>query len=291
MRWPDDLTGWPNAAYSRRIQGPVHRWHVQEAGSGETILLLHGAGGATHTWRGVFEMLAKHHHVVAVDLPGHGFTQVGSRSRSGLHAMAQDLHDLMVQEGWTPSITVGHSAGGAIALQMALNGHTRQVITLNAALSSFKGIAGVLFPAIARILATAPFAPQVLSRMTGTETQVQALIRNTGSTLNTSGIALYTKLVADPDHVAGTLRMMAQWDLERLRDQLCEITVPVLLLTSENDKTVPPDISQDAARRIPDAAHASLGQLGHLAHEEAPGDVAAWINHQISGQNADNSAP
>ncbi len=77
------------------------------------------AGGATQSWRGVFPLLAAQARVVAVDLPGQGFTQLGARMRCGLDHMAEDLWSLCRYEGWQPAVIVGHSAGAAIALRMA----------------------------------------------------------------------------------------------------------------------------------------------------------------------------
>ena len=68
MEWSEIYT-WPNADLSRRITGPVHRWHVQESGDGPLILLLHGAGGSTHSYRALLPHLAKFARVIALDLP------------------------------------------------------------------------------------------------------------------------------------------------------------------------------------------------------------------------------
>src|SRR5205807_8705759 len=46
--------------------------HWVEAGRGPTLLLLHGLGDTADTWRRVLPELARHHRVVAVDLPGCG---------------------------------------------------------------------------------------------------------------------------------------------------------------------------------------------------------------------------
>lgn len=274
MRWPDDLDGWPHAALSRRIDGPVHRWHVQDTAPKDApdkspaILLLHGAGGSTHSWRGIFESLGQSHRVITLDLPGHGFTQSGSRSRSGLAPMATDIAALAADQGWPLHMVVGHSAGGAIALQMALNGTAPRVTTFNAALNSFEGVAGFLFPVLAKILATTPFAPAFFARTASAPAQVRNLLNSTGSKLDDDGIALYRRLIADPDHIAGTLRMMAQWDLKPLRAALPTIQTPVHMITGARDKTVSPRSSIDAALQIPNAQHLSLENLGHLAHEE-----------------------
>lgn len=53
MRWPKDARGWPMVDLSRIVLHRPHRWHVQAGSSGPTLLLIHGAGGATQSWRGL----------------------------------------------------------------------------------------------------------------------------------------------------------------------------------------------------------------------------------------------
>jgi len=118
MKWPKDADGWPLKDHSRLVLHRPHRWHVQEAGKGDTLLLIHGAGGATQSWRHLFPILARTNHVVAVDLPGQGFTQMGAQQRCGLDHMAEDLLSLVRNQGWQPKAVIGHSAGAAIALRM-----------------------------------------------------------------------------------------------------------------------------------------------------------------------------
>ena len=69
MDWSRDLPDWPHAALSVRMDYRPHRWHVQQAGSGPTVLLIHGAGGATHSWRGVRHLLTTLALVLPLDLP------------------------------------------------------------------------------------------------------------------------------------------------------------------------------------------------------------------------------
>src|SRR3954454_6874099 len=49
--------------------------HVEQAGTGEAVVLLHGFGGSTYSWRKVMPGLAAHFRVVAIDLNGFGYTQ------------------------------------------------------------------------------------------------------------------------------------------------------------------------------------------------------------------------
>ena len=288
MRWPEDTDGWPHMEHSRRVLCRPHRWHVQEAGSGPTLILLHGAGGATHSWRGLFPILAKDFHVVAIDLPGQGFTQMGGRARCGIDHMSADITTLMHQEGWHPDALIGHSAGAALALRLAeIWSGPPPVIGINAALAPFKGVAGWLFPKLAKALAIAPFSAELFVRTSASPTHVARLIEGTGSTLTPEGLALYHRLARDRPHVDGVLAMMAQWDLDALLKRMPRNMAHTLLIAAEGDIAVPPGVSERAAAALPNATVTRLQGLGHLAHEEAPERIAPLIAAHLAGGPTD----
>ncbi len=278
MRWPADARDWPLTAFSRQILHRPHRWHVQEDGTGPLILLIHGAGGATQSFRHLFPILAQSHHVVAVDLPGQGFTQMGAQQRCGLDHMAEDLLSLVRNQGWQPDTIVGHSAGAAIALRMWELGARPKggIVGINAALGKFKGVAGWLFPMMAKALAVTPFSASLFAN-TASASSVRNLIEGTGSVLDDAGLALYLRLASDTGHVDATLSMMAQWHLDGLLGRLSQIETPVHLITGAHDKAVPPHVSQEAARNLPLARVTALQALGHLAHEEDADTIAGLI--------------
>lgn len=274
MEWE----GWPNARLSRFVDSRPHRWHLQDGGTGRTLLLLHGAGASTMSFRDLLPVLAQEFRVVAVDLPGHGFTRMGTRQRQSLDLMTADLAALLGREGIAPEVVVGHSAGAAVALRLARDmAGLRGVVGINAALSNFKGMAGWLFPAMAKMLALNPLTAHAFSRLSDSEAPIRALVRGTGSEIAAEGVALYRRLIADAAHVDGALAMIAQWRLDGLVASLPEITLPVLLIAAENDRAVPPEVSEEAAARLPNARLLRLPGLGHLAHEEAPERIAAEI--------------
>ncbi len=284
MIWPKDGKGWPLSDHSRVILHRPHRWHVQEAGTGPTLLLLHGAGGATQSWRGVFPILAATHHVVAVDLPGQGFTRLGARDRCNLDAMATDLASLCASEGWHPDVIVGHSAGAAIALRMAeAMDPAPRVIGINAALGNFRGAAGWLFPLMAKVLALTPFTADLFVATSSSPRNIQRLIDGTGSRLDAEGLDLYRRLAADRGHVDATLAMMSQWSLDGLLARLPANPAPTLFIVGDTDKAVPPSVSVDAAARMRDAGVVRLPGLGHLAHEEDPALVCRTMMDWLDG--------
>ena len=74
LDWERDGADWPNRAASRFVTVGAMRWHVQVMGSGPVLLLLHGTGASSHSWRDLAPRLARHFTVLAPDLPGHGFS-------------------------------------------------------------------------------------------------------------------------------------------------------------------------------------------------------------------------
>jgi magnesium chelatase accessory protein len=282
MDWGRDLPTWPNAGLSRLVVQRPHRWHVQETGTGPTVLLIHGAGGATHSWRDILPELALDYHVIALDLPGQGLTQSGARQRCGLEMMTEDIFNLCATQGWVPDAIIGHSAGAAIALRLSQRmtrdtGQPPVVIGLNAALGHFKGVAGWLFPVLAKLLALNPMTAGLFVRSVSAPGRVQALIRSTGSDLDASGMDLYGRLIRDKGHVEATLMMMSQWRLDRLLSDLPSITTRTILIAGTNDKAVPSTVSENAARRMPNAAFMPVSGLGHLAHEEQPAKICELL--------------
>jgi len=266
-------------AASRAVHVRPHLWHVQGMGQGPLLLLLHGAGASTHSWRALAPLLAPRFTLIMPDLPGQGFTRQGNRQRLGLDAMAEDLAALLVDQGWVPQGIVGHSAGAALALRLTecLTAKPAGVVGINAALGNFKGVPGVVFPILARLLALNPLVPSVFARLAGGEAQVGRLLSSTGSRIDPEGRRLYGRLVSDPVHVDGTLAMMAQWQLDGLIARLPAIATPTLFLTGSNDRAVPPSCSRDAAARMPQAQVKDFAGLGHLIHEEAAPLVAEAI--------------
>ncbi|MBB5516893.1 magnesium chelatase accessory protein [Rubricella aquisinus] len=279
LDWDRDGADWPNRTASRFVEAAHLRWHVQRAGTGPAILLIHGTGASGHSWRDVFPLLAARADVISVDLPGHGFTARPASARLTLPAIAADLARLMEALEARPALIVGHSAGAAIALRMALDGAAEGagLIGINGALTPFRGLAGMLFPQMARLLALNPLTPHLVARTASDPASVARIIGSTGSQIDPLGLDLYQRLVASPTHVAATLDMMARWQLEPLLAALPRIAHDVTLMRGLRDRAVPPDETARAARRLPAATLEDYPEGGHLLHEEMPQQISAAI--------------
>ena len=274
---------WPNVAASQIIAARPHRWHVQIIGTGPDVLLLHGAGASSHSWAALIPDLARDNRVIALDLPGHGWTR-SPKGRARLGDVARDITTLCTQEGWSPGLIIGHSAVGAVSLELALQGllSPAHLVIINGALESFQGTAGWLFPVMAKMLALNPFTGLLIAQGGRGVSQVRTILGSAGTTLDEVGLARYAHLIGRRAHVDGTLAMMAQWSLDALSAALPSIMTPTLFIHGAHDGAVPLRVAERAARAMPQAKLITLPGIGHLAHEEAPDLVATEIRRFVA---------
>jgi magnesium chelatase accessory protein len=279
LDWGREGLIWPHRDASDFIQTGRARWHVQRMGSGPPLLLLHGTGASVHSWRGLMPLLAQGHEVIAFDLPRHAFTTGHDAYAMSLPAMAREVAALLKVLEVQPAAIVGHSAGAAIALQLALDhAYSGPIVGLGAALRPFPGAMAQIFPAIAKTLFANPLVPRLftgsIDLVGGAE---RFMWRSTHSRIEPAGLACYRTLLKHPRHAGGALAMMANWDLPALRARMSDVRNRVLLLHGQNDPAIPLDWARDAQGWLANARLDVLPGLGHLAHEEAPDIAAARI--------------
>ena len=255
--------------------GGLH-WRLRCEGQGPDLLLLHGTASSLASWDGCCRQLRQHFRVWVPDLPGHGQTRLWPDGQASLPRMAQALAALLQATGCRPALVAGHSAGAALMLQLWLDGAMapRGLLAVNGAVLPLQGLAGWLFPPLARLLAASPGLPGFVARRAAQPAALQRLIRSTGSQLDGQGLAHYQQLLSSGEHVAGALAMMAGWQLDGLLANLHRVTCPVWLAAAERDATVPPSQAWELARRLPQASVHPLAGWGHLVHEEAPAVVS-----------------
>mgnify|MGYP006086905365 CR=1 FL=1 len=284
VRWEVEGHDWPNREHSRFVRTAMLDWHVQvagpEDGNAPVLLLVHGTGAATHSWRELLPLLARHYTVIAPDMPGHGFTRGRIAGGQSLPGMAKALDELLAKLGYpAPQVIVGHSAGAAIGMRMAMDaGLDAATIGLTPALLPFPGLAARLFPAMARALFVNPFTAMIFAQLASSQGEVAGFLKkSTGSRIDARGVDLYHRLFRTSDHCAGAIGMMANWDLETFAADLPRVAARVLLVHGARDSMIPRDSVERAAAMIPGAMLSELPDLGHLAHEEAPELLATMI--------------
>lgn len=280
LDWDRDATDWPHRQVSDFIECDGLRWHVQRMGEGPPCLLLHGTGASTHSFAGLMPALAGHFSLIAVDLPGHGFTsrpkELSGLSMSG---MAVALRALLTRLGIEPQWIIGHSAGAAIACHMTLAGLVQPsgLVSINGALLPLSGFKHPAVTPLLRKVASSDWLAGWFADRLRKPAAVERLLAQTGSQLDPQGLEWYARLARTASHAGAAMAMMAVWDPRPLERGLPSLEVPLLLLVGAEDRMILPGEAAKVRRLVKDSTLVQLSGLGHLAHEEAPQRVADEI--------------
>lgn len=275
---------WPNAAVSEFVSAGSLLWHVQKFPHADSdapiLLLLHGTGASTHSWAPILPYLNKRFSLIAVDLPGHGFTERPSTAQLSLEGMSRLLEKLCEAMDIWPNFVVGHSAGAAIAAHMTLGNmmSPRGLISIAGAFMPIGGSNNGLFSLAAKLLAGNPFVSRIFAWRARNPAIVKELMDRTGSKIKPEAYDQYAILARNRRHVSSALGMMANWNLRGLNGALPKLSTPLLLLTGEKDTMIPASDGQKVSQLVPGAHLINMENLGHLLHEESPEDVAKLIS-------------
>lgn len=256
--------------------------HLQRAGDGGLpLLLLHGFGASTFSWRQVLAPLASDRQVVAFDRPAFGLTERPMPPYpAGISPYSPDAQveltvGLMDTLGIDRGVLIGNSAGGTIALRAALE-HPERVAALvlvDPAVYEGGGAPGWVRPLLR--------LPQV--RRLG-PLFVRSIRERGGQLIET---AWHDPSRITPEVLEGYTRPLqaenwdrALWELtvasgeSDLATRLGELDLPVLVITGDDDRIVPTEQSIRLAGEIEGAELAVLPACGHVPQEECP---AAWL--------------
>ena len=281
----------------------VDRYAYAGAGnSAAPLLLIHGWGMHGGMWRGVAEKLALHSDVLAVDLPGHGFSVGRDSSRHindvgmndvgmndvgmndvgmngvGINAVGlnPDPHldaiiDKLSAQLSTPLTICGWSLGGQIALRWAMR-RPEQVLRLVLVAST---------PCFVKQHDwSCAMASETLAEFAAALPQNYALTLRRFLALQVRGSEREHELLAmmrgalfshgEPNLSAlqSGLEILRACDL---RSALSDIKQPALVIAGERDTLTPPQASQYLASRLPDARLAMIGGAAHapfLSHPD-----------------------
>lgn len=245
-------------------------------GKGPVLLLIHGMGGNFRNWETVIGPLARHHTVIAPDLPGHGESAAGHGDYS-LGAFASVLRDLLVTLGHERATLVGHSLGGGVAMQFGYQ--FPEMVERLVLVSS-----GGLGPDVSAILraATLPGAGPFIQ---ATAALGQVVVPPLAQGLERVGLRPNADLaevvrgygsLADDDRraaflatVRGVIGPRGQRVTAGERLALAE-TVPVLIVWGERDRIIPVGHGEDAHRHLPHSRLEIFDNVGHIPQIEAP---------------------
>ncbi len=277
---------WPHRRHSRSVASGALDWHVQVAGKGPTVLLLHGTGSSAHTWADVLPHLTARATVVAPDLPGQGFTLGATRGTLGMPAIATALEAMLDALGLPPvSLAVGHSAGAAVAIAWAfasanpprgILGFTPSIVPPPWLYTAF--LAPVLTP-----IATARATTAFLANLGTRSGLVASLLASTRSEIPAVQRDRYGALFRDLAHVRGTVDFMAETDLDALVARGAPPSTRLAFVLGDRDEWVRKGPAQAVIRRTYPSASLALWHGGHLLHEAEPARAADLVLAQLDG--------
>ncbi|HWI95140.1 MAG TPA: alpha/beta fold hydrolase [Solirubrobacterales bacterium] len=245
-------------------------------GEGPVLLLIHGMAGTCENWREVIEPLARHHTVIAPDLPGHGLSAGGSGDYS-LGNLAAGLRDLLLVLGHERATIAGHSLGGGIAMQFS---YQFPEMVERLILVSSGGLGLEVSPVLRA--AALPGADLFIAATATTGQKI-------GGAIGRGLLKVGMKPAADVAEVArgygslaeperrkaflATLRSVVGTEGQRVsaadRFYLAE-EVPVLIVWGARDPIIPASHGEDAHRALPGSRLEIFDGVGHLPQVEQP---------------------
>jgi len=239
-------------------------YYARFEGGGSTkkpVVLIHGAGYDHSIWPAELRRLPGR-TVLALDLPGHGRSAgIGLQS---VEAYSAALISFLAELGLYQAVFIGHSLGGAIALQLALD-FAPHVAGLGLISS------GACFSLPADLLTRLSSATsyqgglQWLQKSSFSATACPALIEKSLSILNQTRASV----------LCNDWKACAQF-YRRL--QVGQVGAPVYIACGQEDQLTPPAFSRYLAAQMPGSKLEILADAGHMAILEQPQRIAASLS-------------
>lgn len=256
------------------------RVHVQSAGletGGSPVVLVHGFGASSFSWRHVMPALAEHHPVVAVDLFGFGLTsRPREKSSYSRTAQVELLSELLDRLGWDSAHFVGHSYGGGLVMSLA---HTepakvRSLVLVGSTSPEYGDtrrkpfVVRPVASVFVRTLLRPGFVRRSLTRsFYDDEAVTDELVTSYLERVRIEGaVRAYAGLTGPAPRDA----RFADLSYE-------EIAQPTLLVWGSDDVLITVAEGRAAAEQMPRATFVEIDDCGHLPMEERPDRLVAEV--------------
>jgi pimeloyl-ACP methyl ester carboxylesterase len=253
---------------------PPAALYVEEAGAGPTLVLIHGLGASTFTWRHVVPALARTHRVIALDLRGFGRSDKPRDQTYSAADQAALVAAFLRKRDLKEVTLVGHSFGGTVALLTALelNGEAGRiarlvVIDAPALKQDFGNTAELLRTPGLPYAAIAVAPPELTARL------LLGYVSASGRDIPEADIRGYAAPFYDVDarHAfIATAQAILAANVSTMGARYRDIRQPTLLVWCRRDSSVPLATGRKLARRLPNARLEILKACNHLPQDEVP---------------------
>jgi pimeloyl-ACP methyl ester carboxylesterase len=266
--------GTPGFARLGPPDAPV-KLFFEEKGKVSPVLLLHGFGASTYTWRRIAPRLARDHRVIAVDLKGFGQSDKPFDEQYSVFDQAALLKQLIVDQDLRDLTLVGHSFGGGIALVLALDDDPR----LKGRISKLVLLDTIAYPQDMPVffrMLDMPFVSHLGVRMVPPIVQTRIALKIAyldDSKIDEEEVETYAaplRTAAGKHAIIHSARQIVPKDLEEISERYESITTPTLIVWCNYDRIVPLDVGLKLRRTLPNARLEIVDGCGHMPQEEQP---------------------
>lgn len=255
--------------------------YAEERGHGSPVVLLHGLGGSTYSWRFIAPILARTHRVIALDLKGFGRSDKPFDRAYSAADQARLVAAFLTRRGLHQVTLVGHSFGGAVALltaiQLKRHDPTRiaKLVLIDAPALPQPLTAVVAFmrqPVLPYILLTA-LPADIATRLALASSSTQRLTRHYTDADADAYAAPFYDAAARHAYIQ-TARQIAPPRLDTLLAAYRSVRQQTLLVWCTNDRIVPLATGQRLATLLPNARLEQIEGCNHAPTDEAPDALA-----------------
>jgi pimeloyl-ACP methyl ester carboxylesterase len=256
--------------------------HVEQAGTGEPVVLLHGFGASTYSWRKVMPGLAASFHVIAIDFNGFGYTErprdFESYTKEGQGKLVLDVMDALKIER---AHIIGHSYGGGITLWLASRHpeRMRSMVLVDSSAPTYsdtrRSRAASLKP-ITRLYLRFVLRPSVIRK---------ALLHSfyDDSLVTPELVQAYYDRIRVEGVVDGYYGLTVPRRTPPDRVDLAKIDVPTLVIWGENDERIAVADGRRAAETLR-AKFVPFPKTGHVPMEERPEEWLQTVLPFLQGE-------
>jgi pimeloyl-ACP methyl ester carboxylesterase len=258
---------------NRKLKTENREWAFSAQGRGPDLLLLHGFGASSFSWRDNVEVLSRHFRVWTLDLPGHGSSPAPLTADYRPEALAQGVSDFLDRRGLAKVAVAGNSLGGGLALLMARD-HPQRVtaLILLAPAVALTRIPWIFYPLRLPglgLLAAALMGPWVMPL-------ALRLTYWRWDRITPQVVAGYAAPFRDLRRRLALRRLCRQarlQPLEEIEAWLKSVRQPTVIIWGQEDRILPVAQAYWLKARLPQAQMVLLAQVGHAPQEEAPQQV------------------
>jgi pimeloyl-ACP methyl ester carboxylesterase len=245
----------------------------RELGEGPAVLLLHGWPTSSFLWRKVMRPIAASNRVIAVDLPGYGFSDKPLDVRYDFAFFGRALDDFLGEFGVEEVGLAVHDIGGPIGVHWALRSRPRvnRLALLNTVLYPQLSDAATEF--LRRI--STPGLREEMTGKAGLEAGFRAGLADPGTLTDEVAAAVVAPFASDDARtaLAKAAAELSPSGLEEIAAGLPTLEIPVRIVYGEQDRLLP-DVAETARRVVDDVPYpvtvTALPDCGHFLQEEQP---------------------